>query len=200
MSTPIDIALVAEDELSFAVMERLLRQCGRPFRVALPRIERGFGNIKRSLDKYRNASSVLPHVVVTDLDNAECAVTLMKSWGAVNLPKRMMFRVAVRETEAWLLADRRAFATFAGVPLAKITQAPDMLPDPKQTLINLIRRSRFRRLAAEVVPAAGSSVPIGPLYNERLVAFLREQWDPTQALCNSPSLERTVIRLQQFLR
>ncbi|GAA4336310.1 hypothetical protein GCM10023165_13510 [Variovorax defluvii] len=153
----------AEDELSFAVMERLFRHCGRPFHVTLPRIERGFGNIKRSLDKVRNASSVLPHVVVTDLDNAECAVTLMKSWGAVNLPKRMMFRVAVRETEAWLLADRHAFGAFAGVPLAKIPQAPDMLADPKQTLINLIR-------------------------------------DPAQALCNSPSLERTVGRLHQFMR
>lgn len=180
MSTPIDIALVAEDELSFAVMECVLLRCGRSFRVTLPRIERGFGNIKRSVSKYRAASLVLPHIVLTDLDNGQCAASLREEWGAGagNLPPTMMFRVAVRETEAWVLADRRAFASFAGIPAIKIPQTPDAIDDPKRTLINLVRRSRSRRLAAELVPPAGSSVQIGPLYNERLVAFVRQQWDP----------------------
>ncbi|WP_162577967.1 DUF4276 family protein [Variovorax sp. PBS-H4] len=192
--------MVAEDELSFAVMECILLRCGRTFRVILPKIERGFGNIKRSINKYREASLVLPHVVLTDLDNAECAASLREEWGAENLPPTMMFRVAVRETEAWVLADRQAFATFAGIPPIKIPQAPDTVDDPKRTLINLVRRSRSRRLAAELVPPAGSSVQIGPMYNERLVAFVRQQWDPLTALSNSPSLERTFTRLQQFMR
>jgi hypothetical protein len=200
MSTPIDIAVVTEDDLSLAVLERVINSCGRSFRITLPLVERGFGNIKRSIVKYRQASHVLPHVVLTDLDKSECAADLRNKWGAVNLPETMMFRVAVRETEAWLLADRKSFANFAGIPPSKLPAAPDTLLDPKQTLINLVRRSRFRRLAAELVPPVGSQVSIGPLYNERLAAFAREHWSPEAAVSCSPSLERTFRRLQTFLR
>lgn len=200
MSTLIDIAAVVEDDLSLAVLERVIDSCGRRFRIVLPLVERGFGNIRRSIVKYRQASHVLPHFVLTDLDSGECAMDLRRRWSADNLPETMLFRVAVRETEAWLLADQGSFAAFAGIPAVKVPRAPDTLPDPKQTLINLVRRSRFRRLAAEVVPPVGSPVPIGPLYNERLSAFVREQWNPETAATCSPSLERTYRRLQTFLR
>lgn len=199
MPAPLDIALVVEDDLSLALMERVLAGCDRPFRIVLPSVERGFGNIKRSVAKYRNASQVLPHVILTDLDSAPCATELRERWGAVNLPETMLFRVAVREVEAWLLADRSGFARFAGIPVVKLPAVPDDVADPKQVLINLVRRSRSRRLAAEIVPAVGSKAPVGPLYNERLIGFVREHWALQRALSHSPSLQRTLGRLAQFL-
>jgi hypothetical protein len=200
VSTPIDIAVVVEDDLSLAVLERLIHSSGRPLQITLRLVERGFGNIRRSIVKYRQASHALPHVVLTDLDSGACAGELRREWGVEHLPDRMIFRVAVRETESWLLADQRAFAAFAGIPTVKVPATPDALVDPKQTLVNLVRRSRFRRLATELVPANGSVASIGPLYNERLSAFAREQWDPDAAASCSPSLARTRERLQTFLR
>ena len=108
--------------------------------------------------------------------------------------------VAVREAEAWVLADREGFATFAGIPANKISSTPESLSDPKQELINLVRRSRNKRLAAELVPVQGSAVSIGPLYNERMGQFVREHWNVDAAIARSPSLERTFARLQTFMK
>jgi hypothetical protein len=192
------IALVAEDELSMSVLERLVDDSGR-FVVARRLVERGFGNIKRSVTKYKQASHVLPHVVLTDLDAAECAATLRSAWGALELPTCMLFRVAVRETESWLLADSEGFASFASVARVKVPPAPEELADPKQTLVGLVRRCRNRRLASELVPPQGSAVPIGPLYNERLIGFVRNQWNVDAAAASSPSLNRTRSRLSEFM-
>ena len=168
--------------------------------VKLLKVERGFTVIRKSISKYRNASHVLPHVVLTDLDLAVCASELRAQWGVSQLPPAMLFRVAVREVEAWLLADRAGFAEFAGIAATKVTQQPESLRDAKQTLINLVRRSRNKRLASELVPPTGSAVSIGPLYNERLSAFARSGWDVTAAMASAPSLERTVARLHTFLK
>lgn len=200
MPNTLDVALVVEDALSYEVMARLLAATGRGYHVTLPLVERGCGNIQRSITKYRNASNILAHVVLTDLDQAECPYTLRKKWGVETLPKSMLFRVAVRETEAWLLADRAGFATFAGIPISKVAREPEALADPKQTLINLVRHSRNKRLAAEIVPPQGSRVSIGPLYNERLCRFVRERWDLDAAIEIAPSLQRTFARLKTFLR
>lgn len=54
----------------------------------------------------------------------------------------MCFRIAVREVEAWLLADAEQAAGFLAVPLARIPAEPETLPDPKATLIALAGRSR----------------------------------------------------------
>lgn len=200
MPMPLEIALVVEDVLSLTVMERLLAHTGRGYVIAKPMVERGNGNIHRSIEKYRNASRALAHVVLSDLDQVDCAPLLRAQWGVAALPETMLFRVAVREVEAWLLADLAGFSAFAGIPASKISRAPETLADPKQTLIKLMRRSRNKRLAAEIVPAQGSRMSIGPMYNERLSGFVRESWNVDAAMELAPSLKRTLDRLHTFLR
>jgi hypothetical protein len=195
---PTRIALVAEDELSMAVLERTVTASGRPFLVARRLVEHGYGNIKRSITKYLQASHVLPHVVLTDLDRAECPAALRAEWGASNLPHSLLFRVAVRETESWLLGDREGFAAFTSVPKNKISPTPEEIPDPKNTLVGLVRHCRNRRLAVELVPRPGSPVPIGPLYNERLISFVRNRWNIDSAAEACPSLQRLRDRLTTF--
>jgi len=195
----IPIAIVAEDELSMAVAERVVTASGRPFVVSRRLVERGFGNIKRSIKKYRQASHVVPHVVLADLDRTECPALLRRQWEAEDLPGSMLFRVAVRETESWILGDSGGFAQFASIATNKMPAAPEALSDPKSVLIGLVRRSRNRRLASELVPAHGSAVPIGPLYNERLCSFVRERWNLETAAGACPSLRRMQVRLATFL-
>ncbi len=191
---------MVEDVLSFVLMEKVLAHTGRGYAVMRPLVERGVGNIRKSVAKYQSACRALPHVVLVDLDQNTCAPQLRVQWGVANVPTSMLFRVAVREAEAWVLADREGFARFAGIPVNKVSPAPESLADPKQELTNLVRRSRNKRLAAELVPAQGSSVSIGPLYNERLGQFVRECWSVDAAMTHSPSLARTFDRLQTFMR
>jgi hypothetical protein len=117
----IDVALVAEDILSLVVMQKVLAHTGRDYQVVRTFNEKGVGNIRRALDKYRNASRALPHVVLVDLDGGTCPPLLLEQWGVVNLPDGMMFRVAVREIESWVLADRNGFSAFFGVAANSIT-------------------------------------------------------------------------------
>lgn len=182
-----------------AVMTRVVGASGRPFAVTRRLVERGFGNIKASLSKYRNASHVVPHIVLTDLDRAECPAALRHGWKATDLPATMLFRVAVREVESWLLGDRHGFAQFASVAANKLPQQPEVLEDPKQALIGMVRRGRRRRLIQEIAPAPGSPIAIGPLYNERLSAFAEQVWDIDAAAAACPSLQRTRQRLAAFL-
>lgn len=196
----IDIALVAEDVLSLAVLQRLIEQTGRDFQIVRTFDEKGVGNIRKRLERYRQASNVYPHIVLVDLDDAPCAPYLREQWGVVNLPQAMLFRVAVREIESWVLADRDGFAEFCFVAVNKITQHPETLPDPKQALLNIVRKGRNRRLIDEIVPPPGAPMSKGPLYNERLTQFVRNSWNLERAMASAPSLGRTFERLQSFLR
>lgn len=199
-SRELAIALIVEDDLSLAVMQKILAFTDRGYTVLRPLVERGVDNIRLSLAKYRNASRALAHVVLVDLDTAPCAAALRAQWGLTTLPDAMLFRVAVREVEAWILADRAGFASFAGILPTKITQAPETLLNPKQALINLVRASHNSRLSKEIVPLQGTSMSKGPLYNERLGAFVREKWNVAAAMEAAPSLKRTVDRLKTFLK
>lgn len=182
-----------------AVLERVTSSSTRPFIVERRFVERGYGNIKRSIDKYKNASHVVPHVVLTDLDSADCAMKLRLSWNALIIPRSMLFRVAVHETESWLLGDAEGFARFASIPKNKIPQIPEEVLKPKELLVSLVRRCGDHRLATAIVPKSGSSVSIGPLYNEKLIPFVRNFWSVEAASCTCPSLRRLRERLEVFL-
>lgn len=193
------LMLVAEDALSLAVLRRLIVQSGRRFVVAREMNAQGFGNIRADVPKFRKACKVLPHVVLTDLDRYPCPVALLADWNAIRLSEQMMLRIAVREVEAWLLADRNGIADFLGVAPGKVPALPEQEDDPKRCLMNLVRRGRNRRLAEELVPAKGSRASIGPLYNQHLSAFAATRWHTEQACEASPSLARALERIRDFL-
>lgn len=193
-----ELALVAEDDLSMAVLERVCAATRRDVVVARRLVERGVGNIRRSLGKYRNASHVLPHLVLADLDRSPCPPALLAEWRAAPLPPGLLLRLAVRATESWLLGDAETFAAFAGVPRHRVPDRPEEEADPKATLIGVVRRSRQVRLREEIVPATGSALKIGPRYNERLIPYVRQHWRPEQAAAACPSLARLGQRLRQF--
>lgn len=194
-----NIAVVVEDELSGAVMRRVIAATGRDFVIDRIINARGYGQIKSGIEKFRTSSYALPHVVLTDLDRCPCPPALLDNWGATDLPPQLLFRIAVREVEAWLLADREGIAEFLHVAVSKVPHAPEAENDPKRTLLNLARRSRKKRLAQELVPASGSAASIGPLYNARLSEFVNDRWNVDQAKLLADSLSRTLDRLSVFL-
>jgi hypothetical protein len=199
MRGAIPVVLVFEDALSESVLLRLLEHSARPFVVDRSIYSHGNSQFPSKIPVYKLACKSVPHIVFTDLDRVECAPRLLSKWGVGELPREMLLRVAVRETEAWLLADRKGIAHFFGVPANKVPQSPDELDDPKKSLLSVARGSKRRRLAEEILPPHGSRVSIGPLYNQRLCGFVREQWNVDEAGAASPSLLRAIVRIADFM-
>lgn len=198
MSHPQGVVLVVEDALSDVVMRKILRVAGRHLAVDRSIRTQGSGNMRRDIPKFRSASHKLPHIVVADLDRLPCAPALREQWRMTQVPDTMLFSVAVRETEAWLLADREGIAGMLGVSQNRIAQWPELEDDPKRALVNLARRCRNRTLRDELVPAPGSVNQVGPVFTARMSQFAADSWDVRRARDASPSLARTLERIQGF--
>ena len=190
--------LVVEDAPGEAVLRRVFAELAPAWAVALVHDCGGFGRMKARLDRYRNASHVYPHVLLTDLDAHECPVKLLKDWGVQSEPPRFLFRVAVREIEAWLMGDRHGVAEWLQIPPNKVPQAPEAEVDPKARLISLARGSRSRRLVSEFCPAPGSKASQGPLYNHHIAEFVQGGWSLDAAREAAPSLDRACCRILEL--
>lgn len=194
----ITLNLVFEDELSEFVMQKIIAQFGSKYRVGYSYSGGGFGYIKKGIAGFNAASVYTPFFVLTDLDNHECPIELMNNW----LPpegrnQNLIFRIAVREIESWILSDREGFASFIDISIQNIPRKPDLEPDAKRTLINLVKKSRRRRIKEDIIPR-NEYVAQGPNYNDRLMEYVLETWDINRAVQNSDSLKRAINHLNKF--
>jgi len=191
------INLACEDDLSEFVMTRLLEVSGTKFHVLGCYSRGGSGYLKKSLSGFNKASEFIPFFVLTDLDRYECAPTMIAEWVDFTPHSNLIFRIAVREVESWILADREGFADFLGISPVRIPDNPDALQDPKQILINLAARSRKRNIREDIVPTSDFA-RIGPNYNGRLMEFVLGNWDIERAASRSDSLRRALRHLERF--
>jgi hypothetical protein len=199
MTLPIPIQLAVEDDLSAAVLQKILDDSGRPYAVGTSYIGHGFGYLRRNIRGFNNAAKGTPWLVLTDLDKIECPPQLISTWLPDPCHPNLLFRVAVREVEAWLLADRIGFAGFLGIRRELVPLYADDVGDPKACLIDLARRSARRDLRADIVPPLGSTRQIGPNYNGRLVSFVQNRWRISVAAESSPSLRKTINAVASFV-
>lgn len=190
--------LAVEDPLSEAVLRKILGSSENRFAVAHCYSRGGFGYLNKNIAGFNNAAKANPWLVLTDLDTAECPPSLIKAWLSYAQHPNLIFRVAVREVEAWLLADRNSFARYLGISKEKIPPDVESIEDPKRLLINLARRSRKRTLREAIVPSAGSDARQGPDYNGALIPYVNEVWDLGAAVKNSMSLRKTVRAVEDF--
>ncbi|MBN1943796.1 MAG: hypothetical protein JW849_10935 [Phycisphaerae bacterium] len=135
-------------------------------------------------------------VSLADLDKEPCAGALIRQWfkipdkQPISLPKELIFRVAIREIESWIIADHNAWARFIGIPASNFSVTPDELRDPKLHLLNVIKRKGRKKFHKDMLPRGTAS--IGPLYNEKMCEFIQNKWNPERAQKNSPSLKRAI--------
>lgn len=195
-----DIVIATEDALSEQLVESLLCQSGRGYNICNRLRRAGSGYLKSSVAKFNQMAEQIPIPVLLliDLDQSPCLVELKHKWLPAAQSLNLLFRVAVREAESWVLADRSAFAGFLGIGEARVPLDPDILPDPKQSLLELVSHSRKRSLRQEILPAPNSTSPVGLGYNENLCRFVAHQWSVERAIANSPSLFRTWLRICEF--
>lgn len=192
------VELVVEDELSEALLRKILSSCAPGLKVGTVRITNGCGQIRKNLAAFNSLAKVRPVVVLTDQDDDECAPALINEWFEnVHREPQLTFRVATREVESWVMADRARFAAFLGIQINLIPAYPDQLDDPKKVLLELASSATSRALRKAIVPA-GKSAKIGPGYNDVLSAFVFSAWDPNNARQNSASLSRAIAAIQNI--
>jgi len=198
MTSPIPINLAFEDGLLESLSMKLLGTISTAYATRTIYNRGGYGYLKRTIGGFNNAAKGIPFFVATDLDKHECPPVLIADW--LTLPKHpnLMIRVAVREAEAWVLADRENFANFLGISVANVPVDVEALPNPKEALIQLARRSRKGQVRDDICPRPNSTSRVGPNYNARLSSFVSQVWDPNVARLNSQSLDSTIDRLVSF--
>jgi hypothetical protein len=192
------INLVFEDVLSGVVAAKILAASRQRYSIGVRYNAGGFGWIKKRINGFNKAAKGMPYLVVTDLDTSECAPLLITRWLGVPRHPNLLFRIAVREVEAWLLGCREEFSAFLGVPENRIPVKVDEIPNPKELVVNLARRSKKKGIRLDIAPQDRSTARVGPNYNGRLGCFVETKWDPTLAKENSPSLRKMIAALDVF--
>ncbi len=186
--------LAAEDELGLAVGQRLVAEVP-PLTVYRAENGRGFGRLKQRVSAFQQMGQHMPVLLLTDLDAQPCAASILADWLGKAPSPGFLFRVCVREIEAWLLAHREAMAKLLRIPIAKLPLQPELVSDPKRLLIGLAKQAP-KRIRTALVPTGTAA--IGPGYNDVLVNFVRHDWSPSRAAQSAPSLARARHRLQQL--
>lgn len=197
---PIVISSAVEGVVDEAVVKRLIVEAGGEIGPIYGK--RGKSLLRQRINGYNNAARHQPWIVLVDLNReADCPPPLKAVW-LPNPEPFMCFRIAVREIEAWMLADRERFASFFRVRLPDIPAAPEFLDDPKNVVIELSRRSRSRDIRLDMVPRPGSGRKIGPAYVSRFIEFVSDPqrgWRPDHAAQSSDSLRRCLARIRELV-
>jgi hypothetical protein len=150
VAAPVTIAASVEGDVDEAVARRLILDAGAEPGTIYGK--NGKPALRARIRGYSNAARHAPWLVLVDLDrDADCAPPLRRSWLPHPAP-RLCFRVAVRQVEAWLMADAHALADHLRVGRSAVPGDPEGLENPKTEVVNLARRSRLRDIRADMVP------------------------------------------------
>jgi hypothetical protein len=206
MATAFYIAV--EDDLSDAVARRLLQHVRRGFQVharyplaALPHLHpelSGYGYLKANARAFNSAAATTPHFVLTDLDVAACAPELIQEWIGGALHSNLVFRVAIREVEAWLLADSPNFADFLSLAPMALPANIEAVAQPKEEIVRLAALSPDPQIRDNLVPRPGSTAKTGRLFTRTLLGYVRDLWNIDAAAGSANSLERAIKSLRSF--
>lgn len=161
--------------------------------------KKGYPWIEQHAESFNGLASSIPILTLLDFMDIglPCPPEVVRRW-LPNLHPHMIFRVVVRELESWLLADREGIANFFRLALEKIPQTSEILPDPKQSLVNLARRARSSSVRSALVPQPGTTAQVGRLYTSEISRFIQEYWNLDQARLNAQSLHRCLLRLEEL--
>lgn len=187
------VNILVEGTTDEPVAKRLLKQLGLEVGTVYGR--KGKPYLLQHLSGYNKAARFQPWFVVVDLDSdAKCPSQAVRQWLPVP-SDGMRFRVAVCAMEAWLMADRESMASFLSVASSTLQHTIDLDPNPKETLINIARKSRNKSVREVIVPRQNSGAKVGPLYVARLREFTEKHWRPDVAAGHSRSLSRCINAL-----
>ncbi len=191
---------IVEGVVDEAVASRVIAYCGHDIGTVYGK--KGIAYVVTKVPKFNQITSEAIYLVLADfMDLSKNGITSPCPGGAITewLPARnpnLIARLVVREIESWILADRDGIADFLKVDITSVPQAPESLPNPKEVLISLARRSRSRQVRDALVPAQGSTAVTGPSYTFDIIQFIRDDWNIDQAKALAPSLQACLNKIK----
>lgn len=141
-----------------------------------------------------------PVFVLRDLDqDADCPSDLI----TVLLPERsnqLLLRIAVRSADAWLMADRSAYAKFCGLKETAVPAEPEREFRPKALLEGWIKKRTARKFSKFAGEQERLGMPLYQIIGQWQAEFARSEWNPRRAASSgaSPSLARALQRLGEI--
>ena len=197
-----NISLIAEGYTEEAIATRIIPFCGHELGNVYGR--RGCVFIRQNATKFRHlATDQTGVLILTDFRDANviCVPEALKEYiynKLPNPPKTFICRFAINEIESWLLADTEGISSFLRISKSQVPHQPENEANPKQTLINLARLSRNKRVCEGIAPTPGHHANVGPEYMSLIREFISMHWNIETAICNAPSLERCIRRLREI--
>jgi hypothetical protein len=191
------IAIATEDQLSEAIVIRLISEISTPHYITFKLGKRGGGYLRSKMNSWCQMAQQQIVAVLTDLDRANCLIEFRDQWLVGEPPPNLLLRIAVREVESWVLADHVAMRALIGVK-GVLPSAPDELADPKQTLLKLAKRAP-KKIREDVIKIVDGNLMQGLGYNALLTAWVDSEWNPQRAAERSPSLARARLRLKEVI-
>lgn len=159
---------------------------------------RGKDQLTKDLNAYNTLASEENFLLLRDLDtDADCAAALVSSL----MPQPaalMLFRVAVREVETWLLGDPGTLSRHLSVAVAHLPVPSEVLLRPKRRLIRACHHSRSRAIRAGMIPRDGNGRDEGDEYTSRMIEYVESRWRVDRAMLACDSLSRCVRALQRL--
>ena len=193
-------ALVLSGAVEGIIDEAILRRLAAHVGLGVGPVhgKNGKDGLLEKLGGFNQAARFAPWVVLVDLNaGADCA----PAYAELVLPDPsdgMNLRIAVRQAEAWLMADLSGLSQFLRIRQAELPGDPDGEPNAKIRLVNAARNSRNNRVVADMVPREKSGRKTGPAYAARVIEFVARHWDIDSASQHSDSLARCVHRLRNL--
>lgn len=189
------VYLAAEDVPGLAVGRKLVAEHTKLI-VWREENARGYSTLKRKTRNFdQMGATSLPVLMLTDLDADSCPSGKIADWLGRKPSRGFLFRICVREVEAWLLADRAAMADFLRIKEEILPSAPERLADPKAALLRFAKTAP-RKIRDGLTPIG--SAKIGPEYNDLLAGFIAESWSIDRATAHAPSLGRARKRIAEL--
>lgn len=197
MTEPVVVSAAVEGLLDEAVVRSLIAHAGgEPGPVYG---KNGKPALRSRINGYNNAAKRAPWLVLVDLDaDAACAPPLRQEWLPSPAPL-LCFRIAVRQVEAWLMADTETLANHLRVARTNVPRDPEALPDAKAAMVDVARRSRRQAILRDMVPRLGSGRSVGPAYTSTLIEYAERHWRPKVAARRADSLQRAIACLQRII-
>jgi len=204
------IILAGEDAVTKTCLRKIINHCD-PETIVLNELPARGGQLKSLINNLNKLSIDIPVILLTDLDNNDCAPSLKSTLlQGIEQNNNFIFNIACDEAEAWLMSDKKNFSKYFKIPISSIPQKSNMGNRRKPYyeldfkyksslfLVNeVIKKSKDEKLIKMMTPDKGSYK--GPEYNTAILPFINSSWDIEQAKLNSDSLTKTVDRINRFL-
>ena len=192
-----EVTIATEDQLSEALLSRVVSEFSPRLTVANALGRRGNGHLRaRLMSLVAAARAGMRVILLTDADGQRSPDAVRADWMADLTfdSERFYLAVAVQEAEAWLLADSTAVEAVLGRGASSIPAPTDELINPKEWLLNEARRSA-RQIREQLIRDDHGRVKVGVGYNSITSRVVSDIWSPQRARRNSRSLDRLMSDL-----